>query len=579
MPSTGEKHWLRYALRESHGAFRDLILISLFVNILVLSIPVFVLQVYDRVVFQGGMTTLQGLVIGMGLIVGFDFILRQARSRVFQSVAMRVDASLGRALYSKVLSLPLRVLESRPSTFWQSVFRDVDAVRNTLSGPSAALVLDLPFAILFFFVILAIAPPVAVVLLIFVPLFMILAWRSGSVMRKASSDERETGLNREGLMSELIAGRVTVKSLALGDHIQPRWEDRHADVIEASQKRGEAGDGYQNLGYIMTMSTTVVVTTVGALAILEQQMTIGSLIAANMLSARMVGPMSQLVSQWRMFMQFRESTKRLDEVFSMTSDREEVGIELNRPRGALRPEKLTFLYAPDKQPAIDGIDGVIGPGGMHGIIGSNGSGKSTLLKLFRGIYAPTGGRVLLDEADIAQFTQRQLAQWIGYLPQECTLFAGTVRENIAIAHPDADDEEIIAAARLAKAHDLIVDLPDGYATVLAESGRGLSAGQQQRIAIARAFMKQPPILILDEPSSNLDRDAEQGLAESLREYAKNATVLVVTHSSSLLSVCDSILVLDKGRVSMAGPAGQVLAKLQPGPKEVPAEPLQGEKPV
>ncbi len=507
MSGTGGKHWLRGALRESRGAFRDLILISLFVNILVLSIPVFVLQVYDRVVFQGGMTTLQGLVIGMGLIIGFDFVLRQARSRIFQGVAMRVDAGLGRALYSKVLSLPLRVLESRPSTFWQSVFRDVDAVRNTMSGPSAALVLDLPFAILFFFVILAIAPPVAGVLLIFIPLFMILAWRSGSVMREASSQERDTGLNREGLMNELIAGRGTVKSLALGETVRPRWEERHADVIEASQLRGEAGDGYHNLGYIMTMSTTVVVTTVGALAILEQQMTIGSLIAANMLSARLVGPMSQLVSQWRMFMQFREATKRLDEVFAMTSDREDEGIELNRPRGAIRSEKLSFLYKPDSHPAIDGIDGVIGPGGMHGIVGSNGSGKSTLLKLFRGVYAPTSGRVLLDEADIAQFTQRQLARWIGYLPQECTLFAGTIRENIAIAHPDLDDAEIIAAARLAKAHDFIVDQPDGYNTVLTENGRGISAGQQQRIAIARAFMKQPPVLILDEPSSNLDREA------------------------------------------------------------------------
>jgi len=258
-----DRHWLRSALRDSRGAFRDLMLISLFINILVLSIPVFVLQVYDRVVFQGGMTTLQGLVIGMGLIVGFDFVLRQARSRIFQNVALRLDASVGRTLYEKVVSLPLRVLESRPATFWQSVFRDVDTVRNMLSGPSATLVLDLPFAILFFFVILMIAPPVAWVLLVFIPLFMVLAWRSGHVMRQASSAERESGLNREGLMNELIAGRSTVKSLALGETLKPRWEDRHATAIESALQRGEAGDGYHNLGYIMTMSTTVVVTTVG----------------------------------------------------------------------------------------------------------------------------------------------------------------------------------------------------------------------------------------------------------------------------------------------------------------------------
>ncbi len=571
MQNDEDSGWLRYALRESRGAFRDLALISLFINLLVLSIPVFVLQVYDRVVFQSGMTTLQGLVIGMGIVIGFDFILRQARSRVFQGVALRVDAAVGRALYNKVVSLPLRMLESRPTTFWQAVFRDVDAIRNAVSGPSAALMLDLPFAVLFFVVILVIAPPVAWVLLVFVPLFMILAWRSGRVMRKAASDERESAMSREGLLSELISGRATVKSLALGETVGPRWEDRHAQAIEVAQQRGEAGDGYHNLGYIMTMSTTVIVTTVGALAILEQQMTIGSLIAANMLSARLVGPMSQLVSQWRMFMQFRESAKRLDEVFAMASERTEAGIELPRPKGTVRLEKVTFQYKAEGQPIIDGIDGAIGPGGLHGIIGANGSGKTTLLKLIRGIYSAASGRVLLDEADISQFTQRQLADWIGYLPQECTLFAGTIRENIAIAHPDADDAAIVAAAEQANAHQYIVDLPDGYDTPLTEGGHGLSTGQRQRIAIARAFMSQPPVLLLDEPSSNLDKEAEQGLAATLRDFSRKNTAMVVTHSPVLLAACDSILVLEKGRVIMAGPAGQVLAKLQPGPKPVPVQ--------
>lgn len=563
------KGWLRYALRESRSAFRDLVLISLFVNVLVLSIPVFVLQVYDRVVFHHGITTLQGLVIGMGLVIGFDFVLRQARSRLFQSVALRVDAAVGRALYNKVVSLPLRILESRPTTYWQAVFRDVDAVRNAVSGPSAALLLDLPFAVLFFIVVLIIAPPVAGILLVFVPLFMILAWRSGKVMRHAAGAERESTMSREALLSELIAGRATVKSLALGEAVAPRWEDRHADAIAVAQQRGESGDGYHNLGYIMTMSTSVVVTTVGALAILEQQMTIGSLIAANMLSSRLVGPMSQLVSQWRMFMQFRESAKRLDQVFAMPSERTVAGIELPRPQGAIRLEKLIFQYKPTGHPVIDGIDGSIGPGGLHGVIGANGSGKTTLLKLIRGIYAPASGRVLLDDADLAQFTQRQLARWIGYQPQECTLFAGSIRENIAIAHPECDDAEIVAAAELAKAHQYIVDLPDGYDTQLTEGGQGLSTGQRQRIAIARAFMSQPPVLLLDEPSSNLDKEAEQGLAETLREYSRNNTTMVVTHSPALLAVCDSILVLERGRVVMAGPAGQVLAKLQPGPKPVP----------
>jgi ATP-binding cassette, subfamily C, bacterial LapB len=565
--SDDDAKWLRSALRSSRGAIRDLVLMSLFVNILVLSIPVFVLQVYDRVVFHSGLTTLQGLIIGMCLVIGFDYILRQARSRVFQGVARRVDASVGQALYAKVQSLPMRVLESRPSHYWQSIFRDVDAIRNMISGPSAVLMLDLPFAVLFFVVVWVIAPPVAVVLMVFIPLFMILAWRSGKVMRKAATSERETTQNREGLLNEIIAGRATVKALALDATLRPRWEDRHADAIEVAQERGELSDGYHNLGYIMTLSTTIVVTTVGALAILEQQMTIGSLIAANMLGARLVMPMSQLVSQWRMFMQFRESMKRLNEVFAMPSDRQDPAVEMGRPNGIIKLEKLVYKYTPDGAAALDTVDGVIGPRGLHGIIGANGSGKSTLLKLIRGVYPPSEGRVLLDDADIAQFTSRQMAERVGYLPQECTLFAGTVRDNIAIAHPDVEDAEIVEASERAQAHQFIIDSPDGYGAALTEGGGGLSAGQRQRIAIARTMLREPPVLLLDEPSGNLDRDAEQGLAESLRAYSRKNTVLVVTHSPTILTACDSILVLEKGRVAMAGPAAQVLARLESRDKQ------------
>ncbi|MFT6583650.1 MAG: ATP-binding cassette subfamily C protein LapB [Alphaproteobacteria bacterium] len=562
MQQPGKERWLWSALQTSRGAIRDLVLMSLFVNILVLSIPVFVLQVYDRVVFHSGLTTLQGLIIGMCLVIGFDYVLRQARSRVFQGIARRVDANIGRALYAKVQSLPMRVLESRASHFWQSIFRDVNAIRNMISGPSAVLMLDLPFAVLFFIVVAIIAPPVAWVLLVFIPLFMILAWRSGSVMQKAAASERETSQNREGLMNEIIAGRATVKALALDETLRPRWEERHADAIEGAQQRGEMGDGYQNLGYIMTLSTTIVITTVGALAILDQQMTIGSLIAANMLGSRLVMPMSQLVSQWRMFTQYRESMKRLNEVFAMPSDRQEESVDIGRPTGAITLEKLIYKYGPDAPAAINGIDGVIGPRGLHGIIGANGSGKSTLLKLIRGVYQANEGRVLLDDADITQFTSRQLAQWVGYLPQECTLFAGTIRDNIAIAHGDADDSEIVEASKRAQAHQFIIDSPDGYAAELTEGGGGLSAGQRQRIVIARTMLREPPVLLLDEPSSNLDKEAELALATTLRAYSRKNTVLVVTHSPEFLKVCDSILVLEKGRVAMAGPAAQVLSRLE-----------------
>ncbi|MCG8548608.1 MAG: ATP-binding cassette domain-containing protein, partial [Alphaproteobacteria bacterium] len=401
------------------------------------------------------------------------------------------------------------------------------------------------------------------VLLVFLPLFVLLAWRSGKMMRRTAAAERDSSLSRDGLLTELIGARATVKSLALSDAMQPRWEDQHASTIEMSQERGRATDGHQVLAHVMMLTTTVALTSVGALAILDQKMTIGALIAANMLGSRMIAPMAQLVGQWRMLTQLRQAVSRLDAVFALESDRTDAVISLGRPEGKIRLEKLSFAYDPMSPVVLEGIDGRIGPGGLHAIIGRNGCGKSTLLKLMAGLYAPTQGRVLLDDADIMQFARRDMARSVAFLPQDCTLFAGTIRENIAIADPDAPDEAVIAAAEKAMVHQYVIDLPDGYATEIGELGGKLSGGQRQRIALARSFLGAPSVLLLDEPTHDLDNDAERQLAQVLRGMAQSATVVVVTHSPGVLALCDTILLLDGGRVAMAGPARDVLKRLQP----------------
>jgi ATP-binding cassette subfamily C protein LapB len=571
------RRWLRDALYDARGALRDTLLVSLFVNLLALAAPVFVLQVYDRVVFHAGLSTLKGLVIGMAIAILFDYLLRQARSRIFQAIGVSLEVAVGRALFDKVLGLPLRVLEGRPAAYWQSLFRDAETVRNAFSGPAAALVTDLPFAVIFLVLIFIIAAPVAWVLLVFLPLFVLLAWRSGKAMRDSAARERASTQSRDTLLSEMIAARATVKALALGDAMRPRWDDRHAAAIELSRERGQATDGNQVLANAMTLLTTVTLTAVGALAILDQRMTIGALIAANMLGARLIAPFTQLVGQWRMLTQVRQSIARLDFVFSLASERKAAVVDLGRPRGQVRLEQVTFAYDSQAAPVLDGIDGRIGAGGLHGVIGRNGSGKSTLLKLIAGLYAPQDGRVLLDEADLKQFTRRDLAGWVAYLPQECMLFAGTIRDNIAIANPDATDEAVIDAAKRAQVHQFIIDQPDGYATAIGEAGAKMSGGLRQRLALARTFLGSPPVLLLDEPTNNLDNDAERDLAGALREMARDSTIVAVTHSPAMLNVCDTILVLDEGRVAMAGPAREVLQRLQRTPANV--QPLRRETPA
>ncbi len=575
MSDKSGRAWLKPILKPLMPIFREVIAMSAFVNLLALATPVFTMQVYDRVVGSGGLSTLWGLIIGMLLVVLFDLALKQARSRIMQTVALRVDVIVGRHLFDKLVSLPLHMLEGKPASYWQSLFRDVDVVRNTLSGASAILLCDLPFVIMFFVLIWVVAAPIAWVLVIILPLFMIVAWRSGNVMAQANAAERESTQSRDALIAELIQGRTTIKALALDRAMRPLWEETHANNIAQSMYRGTKTDFYTNCSQTLTMATTIFLTSVGAYQIIHQNLTMGALIATNMLSGRLLGPLNQLVGQWRAFNGFKQSVDRLGEVFSSISDRQESEVQLDKPRGEIQVENLSFAYAEGNKPVVDSVTVNIHAGGVHALVGRNGSGKTTLLKMIQGLYTPTNGRVLLDGADIAQFTRAELATWMGYVPQETVLFAGTVRDNIVHRFPDATDDQIVEAATAAGVHHFIIDLPDGYASDIGEAGRCLSGGQRQRIAIARALLGDPAVLLLDEPSASLDRQAEQELRKTLVEIGRTRTVIIVTHSPILLAACDDLVALDKGKVALAGPSREILPKLfgqQPMQKDGNAAP-------
>lgn len=554
------RSWLCPILRPLWPTFREIFVLSFFVNLLALAVPVFVMQVYDRVIFHAGLATLEGLVIGILCVLAFDWVLRQSRARILQRIALRLDVSIGRSLFDKLVSLPLSALETRPAAYWHSLFRDVDIVRNTLSGAAALMVCDLPFAVLFLLLTFVIAQPVAWVLILAIPIFIAVAWRSGSAMIGASRLERQSGLLRDNLITEIIAGRTTVKALSLDRAIRPLWEECHADCIERAVVRGSAADGHNNLGTTLTMMSTVALTTVGAIAIIRQDMTIGALIAANMLCGRLLGLLNQLVANWRVYASFTQSVSRLAELSATSSERQTSALHLPKPDGVVALEGASFSYDAAR-PILKGIDLTFSPGGVCGVIGRNGSGKSTLIKVMQGLYRPSAGRVLLDGADIAQFTRGELANWLGYVPQECTLFAGTIRDNIAYRNPDAADEDVIRAATLASVHRVIIDLPDGYATDIGEAGRKLSAGQRQSIAIARALLGDPPVLLLDEPTSSLDSQATVELRTTLSNLAKQRTVVVATHSMQLLPICRTIVHLERGRIVSAGPAEDFLPLL------------------
>ncbi len=562
--------WLATILKPLHRRYVEVILLSFFTNLLALVVPIFSLQVYDRVVAHQGTSTLIVLVIGAVIALGFDLLLRITRSQLLQKTASYIDAALGRAFYQKFQRLPLATLEQHPSSYWQSLFGDTQHLRAILSGSSALLVADLPFALIFLLVIFLIATPIAWLLLIILPAFVALAYVGTRLQEKAAATEQRKGRGREKLLAELLHGRATVKALNIDEAVKKDWEQQHSNVISDAGVRGTYTDNLTAFGQSLTLLCTLLMTSFGALAIIDQQMTFGALIAANMLVGRVVAPFNQLVGQWKQFANCRQSIQRLDRLFALPEERAEVAIERPRPVGKITLEHASFQYGADNPPIVQDISFTFEPGHIYGLVGRNGCGKSTLMKLMQGLYTPQEGRVLLDDADIQQFTRRQISQWIGYVPQFCYLFDGTIRENIAKGLPDATDDAILRASTLAGANHFIDDLPDGYATYVGEGGNRLSGGQRQRLAIARALLHNPPVLILDEVTSNLDSESESYLAQVLKALSKDRMILLATHSISLLQCCDQLVVMDKGRMVMAGDSRKVLPRIT-GQVPIPGE--------
>jgi len=554
-------NWLSEILRPVRRRLGEVILYSVMVNLLAIAVPIFVLQVYDRVIFHGGLSTLQGLVIGMLIAVIFDVMLRQGRARLLRSTAVEIDVTLARGLYDRITGAPLSQLEQRPSAYWQALFRDAETVRNTFSGLSAVLIADLPFALMFAVIIFIIATPIGWVLLGVFPVFIALAWYSGRIMQDASVEERRASFDRDSMTAELIGGRTTIKALALQGAMTPAWEARHAAAVDESVRRGQQSDLFVHIGQALSIMTTVTMTTVGAVAILDQQLSIGALVAANMLGGRIIQPFQQLIGNWRTYVATRQALRRLGDCFGTRAEARHGSVGIQVQNGVLWLDNISFSYDPVRPPAVNGARLKIGAG-FHALIGPNGSGKTTMLKLMQGLYRPQSGRILLDEADITQFGREDLARAVGYVPQHTFLFAGTIRENIAVGHPEASDQMIVDAAHLAGAHTVISALPDGYGSRIGEGGMDLPGGIRQRIAIARALMGSPKVLLLDEPSGNLDMAATRRLAANLTQIAKDQTVVVVTHSPELLDACDNIIAMDSGRIVAAGPAASVREKLE-----------------
>lgn len=554
--------WLRQILRPLQPRLKELLLQSFFINLLALAVPLFSLQVYDRVVGHRGLVTLVALCCGVALAFLFDYLLRVARSRLLQDTALRIDIPLGRWLYEKLAGLPLAVVESRSSAYWRGLFQDASAIRAVFSGHTALLLADTPFAVLFLLVIAVIATPLFWLLMLVIPLFLLLGWWSTRKLNDSAAQEWRHFRHHESYIAELLAGQGTVKSLQADRMGIPEWEALYAASLVHSRQHGEGMDKAVLYGQMLASATTVLLVACGALAILEQSLTMGALIATTMLSSRILGPLNQLVAQWKSFARCHQAMKELEHFAHLPQMVMQPAIIRPQPSPALVVEQVSYTHTGAGHPSIAGVHLAFRPGEIIGIVGRNGCGKSTLLKLMQGLYTPQQGRILLDGMDMMQLSRAELSAWIGYVPQECFLFQGTIRENLCKAWPDATDEAILQAVTMAGAESFINALPEGYATQIGENGFRLSGGQRQRLAIARALLQQPPILLLDEVTSHLDTEAEALLRNHLVQYAATGKLVVMaTHSPQMLRACHRIMVMEAGQVAAQGDTTEILPKL------------------
>ncbi len=546
--------WFIPSLVKYRKLFGDVLIASFFLQLFALVTPLFFQVVMDKVLVHRGLTTLDVLVFGFFVVAVFDAILGGIRTYVFSHTTNRVDVELGAKLFNHLMALPLAYFEARQVGQSVARVRELDTIRNFITGSALTLCVDLFFTIVFFIVMWWYSPTLTLVVLGTIPFYIILSVIVTPMLRARLDEKFKHGAENQAFLVESVSGVETIKASAVEPQMQRKWEDQLANYVNASFKAQHIGNiANQSAGFISKI-TTMLILWLGAYAVMEGNLTVGQLVAFNMLASRVSGPILKIVQLWQDFQQAGISVKRLGDILNAPR---EPGFNPNRSvipalKGEVVFERLRFRYRPDGPLVLDNLSLHIKPGEIIGIVGRSGSGKSTLTKLIQRLYVPEAGRVLVDGSDLAVMDTTWLRQNIGVVLQENFLFNRSVRENIALANPGLPMERVVTAAKLAGAHEFILEMPEGYDSLVGEHGSNLSGGQRQRIAIARALITNPKILIFDEATSALDYESERTIQENMAAICKGRTVFIIAHRLSTVKGCDRIVVMEKGRIIETG---------------------------
>ncbi|WP_432695231.1 type I secretion system permease/ATPase [Marinobacterium sp. YM272] len=554
--------WFIPSLLKYRKLFGEVIIISFFLQLFALVTPLFFQVVMDKVLVHRGFTTLDVLAFGFVAIALFDAILGGLRTYLFSHTTNRVDVELGAKLFNHMVSLPLSYFEARQVGQSVARIRELDTIRNFITGTALTLVIDLFFTIVFFAVMWLYSPTLTIIVLLTIPFYVALSIFITPILRHRLDQKFQHGAENQAFLVEAVSGVETVKAMAVEPQMQRKWEDQLSEYVTASFRTQNLNNIANQVAGFINKITTVLIIWYGAHLVIDGALTVGQLIAFNMIAGRVSAPILKLVQLWQDFQQAGISVKRLGDILNTPT---EPGYNPNRStlpslEGKVNFEHIHFRYRPDGPRILNDISLQVDPGEVIGIVGRSGSGKSTLAKLIQRMYVPEAGRVLVDGVDLAMVDTAWLRRNIGVVLQENFLFNRSVRENIALSNPGLPMEQVVQAAKLAGAHDFILELPEGYDNSVGELGCNLSGGQRQRIAIARALITNPRILIFDEATSALDYESERIIQENMAAICRNRTVFIIAHRLSTVRQCDRILVMEKGRIIENGSHDELVSQ-------------------
>ena len=525
------------------------VLIAVFtIQILGILTPVMTQVVVDKVLVHRSISTLNVLAIGIGIVYIYELILGLAKNYVFTHTTNRIDVMLSFKLFRHLFALPLKYFESRRVGETVARVRELDSIRSFLTGTPLSSMIDLIFIIVYIVVLFFYSKMLTVIVICSIPVYAILSAIVTPLFKKRLDEKFETGANTQSFLVESITGVQTVKSYALEPKFEKKWGDLQSDYVKASYKTSMVSATAGTTGQFIQKVFDLLILFFGAKAVMDGNFTVGQLVAFRMLSGRVSGPVLRLVQLWQEYQQASLSVKRIGDIFNTAPEPTLNTNQTAMPKinGRIVFDKVHFRYNAQGGEVIKGMSFEIEPGTIVGVVGRSGSGKSTISKLIQRLYIPEGGKISVDGMDISLVNPAMLRKQIGVVLQENFMFNGTVSENISIHCPTASMEQIIHCAQIAGAHDFILELPNGYDTIIGEKGMGLSGGQKQRIAITRAILSNPRILIFDEATSALDYESESIIQNNLKEICKGRTVLIIAHRLSTLKDAQKIMVIDKG---------------------------------